>query len=83
MTDETFIKEDLINLRGELRLSQQEMADKLGMALCSYQAIESGESGYRYIHRLAAERVALMIAADKKDISLAPRSVRDDAIELV
>jgi hypothetical protein len=59
------------------------MADALDMALRSYQSIESGESEYRFIHRLAAERVALMIAADKKAPMLAPQPVRDDAIELV
>ncbi|WP_370187600.1 helix-turn-helix transcriptional regulator [Bradyrhizobium elkanii] len=77
------MKEDLANLRKEMRLTQQQMADALGMALRAYQSIESGESEYRFIHRLAAERVALMIAADRKEPMLAPSSVRDDAIELV
>jgi transcriptional regulator with XRE-family HTH domain len=83
MTEEKFLKEDLIALRKELGLTQQEMAAQLDMALRSYQSIESGESEYRYIHRLAAERVALAIAADKKLPTLAPQPVRDDAIELV
>jgi transcriptional regulator with XRE-family HTH domain len=83
MSDETFLKEDLIGLRKDLGLTQQEMARRLDMALRSYQAIEAGESEYRYIHRLAAERVALMVAADKKTPAVVPASVRDDAIELV
>jgi transcriptional regulator with XRE-family HTH domain len=83
MSDETFLKEDLVQLRKGLGLTQQEMADHLGMALRAYQAIEAGESEYRYIHRLAAERVALAIAADRKSPKLAPDPVRDDAIELV
>jgi transcriptional regulator with XRE-family HTH domain len=83
MSDEKFLKEDLINLRKELGLTQQEMADQLDMALRGYQGIEAGESEYRHIHRLAAERVALAIAADKKAPRLAPSPVRDDAIELV
>src|SRR5260370_37771931 len=69
MTDEKFLKEDLVNLRKELGLTQQEMADRLDMALRGYQGIEAGESEYRYIQRLAAERGALAIAADK----MAPR----------
>src|ERR1700747_2213882 len=81
--DGVFLKEDLIELRKDLRLTQQEMAEKLDIALRAYQAIEVGESDYRYIHRLAAERVALMIAADKKDPTLVPAAVRDDAIEVV
>src|SRR5713226_464276 len=62
MADETFLKEDLISLRKDLGLTQQGMADQLDMALRSYQSIEAGDSEYRAIHRLAAERVALMVA---------------------
>src|SRR5260370_35977333 len=83
MTTEVFLKDDLIRLRKAMGLTQQQMADALDMALRSYQSIESGESEYRFIHRLAAERIALMIAAEKKAPMLAPQSVRDDAIELV
>jgi len=80
---DTFLKQDLINLRKELGLTQQQMADQLDMALRAYQAIEAGESEYRFVHRLAAERVALAIAADTKEPALAPQSVRDDAVEVV
>lgn len=83
MNDESYIKEDLIELRKELGLTQHQMADELGMALRAYQSIEAGESEYRRIHRLAAERVALQIAADKKAPTLAPIPLREDAIELV
>src|ERR1051325_1664142 len=83
MGETAFLKEDLINLRKELGLTQQEMAAEFDMALRSYQSLESGESEYRFIHRLAAERVALMRAADRKAPALAPPSVRADAIELV
>src|SRR5258707_7169404 len=83
MTDEVFLKDDLIRLRKDTGLTQQQMADALDMALRSYQSIEAGESEYRFIHRLAAERVALAMAADKKAPMLAPQPVRDDAIELV
>src|SRR5450631_425168 len=83
MSEDKFLKEDLINLRDKLQITQQEMADHLDMALRSYQSIEAGESEYRYIHRLAAERVALQIAVDKKAPMLAPEAVREDAIELV
>lgn len=83
MADEQPLKADLIELRKELSLTQQEMAAKLDMALRSYQAIEAGESEYRTIHRLAAERIALMIAVDRNAPMLAPPMVRDDAIKLV
>jgi transcriptional regulator with XRE-family HTH domain len=83
MSEDVFLKEDLILLRKELGITQQDMATRLGMALRSYQAIEAGESEYRLVHRLAAERVALMFATDKKAPTLAPESVRIDAMELV
>jgi transcriptional regulator with XRE-family HTH domain len=83
MSDEKYLKEDLVALRKELGLTQQEMAGRLDMGLRGYQAIESGESDYRYIHRLAVERVALAIAADKKEPRLVPAPVRQDAMELV
>ena len=83
MSDESYLKEDLIELRKDLHLTQQQMADKLDMAPRAYQSIEAGESEYRYIHRLAVERVALRIAADKQDPMLAPAPLRRDAIELV
>jgi transcriptional regulator with XRE-family HTH domain len=83
MSDEAFLKEDLIQLRKDMGLTQHQMADELDMALRSYQSIEAGESEYRFVHRLAAERVALMRAADTKAPMLAPQSVREDAIELV
>jgi DNA-binding XRE family transcriptional regulator len=83
MTDEAFLNDDLVALRKELGLTQQGMADQFDMALRSYQSIEAGDSEYRFIHRLAAERVALAIAADKKDPALAPAPVRQDALELV
>jgi transcriptional regulator with XRE-family HTH domain len=83
MTDEAFLNDDLVALRKELGLTQQGMADRFDMALRSYQSIEAGDSEYRFIHRLAAERVALAIAADKKDPMLAPAPVRQDALELV
>lgn len=83
MTEEAFLNGDLVALRKELGLTQQGMADKFDMALRSYQSIESGESEYRYIHRLAAERVALSVAADKKDPSFVPAPVREDALEVV
>src|SRR5260370_21092526 len=76
-------KQELIDLRESLRLSQQQMADRLDMALRSYQGIEAGESEYRTIHKLAAERVALSIAADRQDPALAPASITEDAIAVV
>jgi DNA-binding XRE family transcriptional regulator len=83
MVEQNFLKDDLVDLRNSLGLTQQEMAGHLDLALRSYQAIEAGESSYRLIHRLAAERVALMLAADTQRPMLAPAAVRRDAVDLV
>jgi DNA-binding XRE family transcriptional regulator len=83
MVEQKFLKEDLVELRNSLGLTQQEMAGHLDLALRSYQAIEAGESGYRLVHRLAAERVALMLAVDTQRPMLAPAAVRRDAVDLV
>jgi transcriptional regulator with XRE-family HTH domain len=84
MDDEAFRTEkDLLNLRKDLGLTQQEMAEHLGMALRGYQDIESGSSKYRVIHRLAAERVALGLAVDRGAPDLAPIPLREEAIELI
>jgi transcriptional regulator with XRE-family HTH domain len=83
MDDEAYLKEDLLHLRKDLGLTQQEMAERMGMALRGYQDIESGQSNYRFIHRLAAERVALSVAVDKGTPDIVPLPLREDAIELV
>jgi transcriptional regulator with XRE-family HTH domain len=83
MVEQKFLKDDLIDLRKSLGLTQQEMAGYLDLALRSYQAIEAGDSSYRLIHRLAAERVALMLAVDMQKPTLAPSTVRRDAVDLV
>jgi len=83
MADDEYLKEDLIDLRNSLHQTQQEMAERLGMALRSYQDIEAGKSKYRFIHRLAAERAALALAVDKGTPELAPIAVREDALELI
>jgi DNA-binding XRE family transcriptional regulator len=83
MVEQKFLKDDLIDLRKSLGLTQQEMAGHLDLALRSYQAIEAGDSAYRLIHRLAAERIALMLAVDMQKPTLAPPAVRRDAVDLV
>ena len=83
MDRERLRKQDLIDLRDSFGFTQQQMADRLDMALRSYQGIEAGESEYRSIHRLAAERVALSVAAEKRDPAFAPDCVAEDAIALV
>ena len=51
--DDLFSKRGLEDQLLEAFRAQQGMADKFDMALRSYQSLESGESEYRYIHRVA------------------------------
>jgi DNA-binding XRE family transcriptional regulator len=74
---------ELAELRKQLGFTQQAMANQLGLSLRAYHDIESGKAEYREIHRLAAERVALMIAVLKGNPMLAPADVRREALDLV
>jgi len=74
--------EQLIAIRKQLSLTQQEMAWEIGMSLRAYQALEGRESSCRVIHLLAAERVALRKAAVSGDLSLLPETVSLDALRL-
>lgn len=62
---------DLHEIRKRLRLSQTEMAEMIGLTLRPYQSIERGESPLLPRHTLAIERVALRVAVELKDPTLA------------
>ena len=73
---------ELNELRKRLGLTQTEMGAGIGLAMRSYQEIESGSTKLRAGHVLAAERFALSLAVERGDPMLAPASVRRDALEL-
>lgn len=74
--------EELIALRKSLGLTQAELGERIGLALRSIQEIESGKTPVRPSHALAAERIALALAVERKDPMLAPAAVRREALEL-
>jgi transcriptional regulator with XRE-family HTH domain len=74
-------REELIALRKSLKLTQDEMAERIGLGLRAYQGVEGGGT-LRKLHALAAERVALEIAAERGDPMLAPSSIRREALQL-
>lgn len=53
----TMYRDHVVAIRKRLRLTQAEMAERLGMSHRAWHAIEVGESACRKIHVLAAERV--------------------------
>lgn len=70
-------------IREQLGLSQEKMAEIVGLSKRQYQAIERGETRMRLQHGLAIERVSLMIAVQRRDPMLALPSIRREALELV
>jgi transcriptional regulator with XRE-family HTH domain len=74
--------EELVALRKSLGLTQTEMAELMGMKTRAFQEIENGRSPVREIHRLAAERGALHLAAERGEPMLAPASARRDALKI-
>lgn len=73
---------DLVALRRNLGLTQTRMAEAIGLAMRSYQDIESGGAKLRPIHVAAAERAALALAVERCDPMLAPANVRRQALTL-
>ncbi len=58
--------QDLIDLRFDLGLTQEEIAKEIGLSRRAYLDIETGKAAFRRIHQLAAERVALTYEAKEK-----------------
>lgn len=83
MTNHTACAHELIAMRKHCELTQHGMANQLGMSLRAYQALEAGESQVRPIHILAAERVSLTQAIQKKNIEICLPFMRRDALDLV
>jgi len=72
-------------IRVGLGLSLDDMVKHLGMTREGYRRVEVGISSKSDLplYRLAVERVALAIAAEKRAPMLAPASVRNDAKNLM
>ena len=76
-------REELRSLREKLGLSQAQMAERIGIRLRAYSDLENLNRAVRDVSGLAAERVALAVAAERGDPMLAPASVRRDALALI
>ena len=55
---------DLIAARKEARLTQKQMADRIGLSLSAYQDMENGRSKFRKLHINAAKWVLYTINAE-------------------
>jgi transcriptional regulator with XRE-family HTH domain len=72
------IKERLRALREKAGLSQTEMGKRMGLSFRAYSRLENEDGALHLIHVLAAERVALGLAAERHDPSLVSAAVRRD-----
>lgn len=63
------------SLRKQMNLTQQEMANHLGMSVRAYSDVENGVSECRLIHMLAVERITLQQAKIQEDPALVANPV--------
>lgn len=73
---------DLVALRKTLGLTQSTMSAYLAMSLRGYQELEGGTSSINGRTVLAAERLALRIAAARGDWQIVPPAVLADVREV-
>ncbi len=68
--------------REGLRLTQNQLAESLGMTSRAYQELEAGRSQVRVIHALALETISLRMAVAHGEPSLAAPTIREEARKL-
>ena len=72
-------------LRERARLTQAQMAERMGLGKTAYVDLELGDDDWKKFkerHQMALERASLALAIERDDISLALPSVRNDALKL-
>lgn len=72
----------LLKLRKTLRLSQSEMAERMGLSLRPYQELELKVRETRLRHVRMAESVAIDIVIEKQNLRLAPANIRKKVVQL-
>jgi transcriptional regulator with XRE-family HTH domain len=77
-----FSADELKQFRIRLGLTQLELAREMGLAVRSYQELESGEKELRRRHTQLLERVSLSYAVARKDPYLALPPIREEAMEI-
>lgn len=72
-------------LREQAKLTQTEMADRMGLGISAYQDLENDDPDWKKFkrrHLLALERASLTLSVERGDINLALPAVRRDALDL-
>lgn len=76
-------RDEFIQARKAMAMSQSDLAEQLGMSLRQIQSIEAGTAELRRVHALAMERVTLAFAAASGQWQVAVPAVRRDAMDVV
>ncbi|WP_112309729.1 helix-turn-helix domain-containing protein [Pseudogemmobacter bohemicus] len=76
-------REEFIEARKAMNMTQTDVADQMGMSLRQIQSIEKGEAELRRVHILAMERISLAYAAASGEWQIALPPVRRDAMDVV
>lgn len=77
--------QEMKDLRERARLTQAQMAARMGLGKTAYVDLELGDDDwkkFKHRHQLALERASLSLAVERGDISLALSSARRDALAL-
>jgi len=72
-------KQELIDLRHVLRLTQAQMAEAMEVPFRTYQALEGEQNPVKPMHLKAARYAAMEHARKMGDATLLPRDVREVA----
>lgn len=76
-------RSQLSNIRRDLGVTQAEFASAMGVPFRTFQDLEAGISAFRMIHRRAAERAAMEIAVNTRQVSKLPDYLKDLARDIV
>ncbi len=69
--------------RADFKLTQQEVADAMGLPFRTYQDVENCVTDWRPIHERAMERASLVLALKYKRPMIALAPVRRDVLDFV
>lgn len=76
--------QEMKDLRERARLTQAQMAERMGLGKTAYVDLELGDDDWKKFkrrHQLALERASLTLALERRDIDLALPSIRRDALD--
>lgn len=77
--------QEMKSLRERAKLTQAQMAERMGLGKTAYVDLELGDDDWKKFkrrHQLQLERASLSLALERADINLALPAIRDEALRL-